>query len=126
LRIAFIIGLILAPLTGSFVGYALAEPQMPASWVTTVGGGLLVGFGTRQGGGCTSGHGVCGGTYRTAVRSGARSWPSSYVAAHRAPQGDRLRGGLELANVVLESAHLKCGANSLGFRDILAPETFRG
>jgi len=91
-RIAFIIGLILAPLTGSFVGYALAEPQMPASWVTTVGGGLLVGFGTRQGGGCTSGHGVCGGTYRTAVRSGARSWPSSYVAAHRAPQGDRLRG----------------------------------
>ena len=68
LRIAFIIGLILAPLTGSFVGYALAEPQMPASWVTTVGGGLLVGFGTRQGGGCTSGHGVCG-VARLSIRS---------------------------------------------------------
>jgi uncharacterized protein len=67
-RIAFIIGLILAPLTGSFVGYALAEPQMPASWVITVGGGLLVGFGTRQGGGCTSGHGVCG-VARLSIRS---------------------------------------------------------
>ena len=63
-----IVGLILAPLTGSFVGHALAEPQMPASWVTTVGGGLLVGFGTRQGGGCTSGHGVCG-VARLSVRS---------------------------------------------------------
>jgi uncharacterized protein len=67
-RIAFIIGLILAPLTGSFVGDALAEPQMPASWVITMGGGLLVGFGTRQGGGCTSGHGVCG-VARLSIRS---------------------------------------------------------
>jgi uncharacterized membrane protein YedE/YeeE len=25
-----------------------------------IAGGLLVGFGTRLGGGCTSGHGVCG------------------------------------------------------------------
>jgi hypothetical protein len=25
-----------------------------------VAGGLLVGFGSRLGGGCTSGHGVCG------------------------------------------------------------------
>ena len=66
-RIAFVVGLILAPLTGSFVGYAL-EPQMPASSVTTVGGGLLVGFGTRQGGGCTSGHGVCG-VARLSIRS---------------------------------------------------------
>jgi uncharacterized membrane protein YedE/YeeE len=33
---------------------------MPASWLTTVAAGLLVGFGTRLGGGCTSGHGVCG------------------------------------------------------------------
>ena len=41
---------------------------MPASWVTTVGGGLLVGFGTRQGGGCTSGHGVCG-VARLSIRS---------------------------------------------------------
>jgi uncharacterized membrane protein YedE/YeeE len=59
-RIAFIVGLILAPISGSLVGYAVAEPQMPASWAVIVIAGLLVGFGTRLGGGCTSGHGVCG------------------------------------------------------------------
>jgi uncharacterized protein len=59
-RIAFIVGLILAPLSGSLVGYAVAEPQMPASWAVIVIAGLLVGFGTRLGGGCTAGHGICG------------------------------------------------------------------
>jgi uncharacterized membrane protein YedE/YeeE len=59
-RIAFIVGLILAPLTGTLAGYALVEPQMPASWAVIVIAGLLVGFGTRLGGGCTSGHGICG------------------------------------------------------------------
>jgi uncharacterized protein len=59
-RIAFIVGLILAPLSGSLLGYAVAEPQMPASWAVIVIAGLLVGFGTRLGGGCTSGHGICG------------------------------------------------------------------
>jgi uncharacterized membrane protein YedE/YeeE len=59
-RVAFILGMILAPLTGSLVGYALPEPQMPASWAVIIAAGLLVGFGTRLGGGCTSGHGVCG------------------------------------------------------------------
>jgi len=59
-RIAFIAGLILAPLTGTFVGHALAEPQLPASWPVVVVAGLLVGIGTRIGSGCTSGHGVCG------------------------------------------------------------------
>jgi len=59
-RIAFVVGLILAPLSGSLVGYAVAEPQMPASWAVIVIAGLLVGFGTRLGGGCTSGHGICG------------------------------------------------------------------
>ena len=33
---------------------------MPASWLLIVAAGLLVGFGARLGGGCTSGHGVCG------------------------------------------------------------------
>ena len=33
---------------------------MPESWIVIVAAGLLVGFGTRLGGGCTSGHGVCG------------------------------------------------------------------
>jgi len=31
----------------------------PGTWILTLSG-LLVGWGTRQGGGCTSGHGVCG------------------------------------------------------------------
>jgi uncharacterized membrane protein YedE/YeeE len=57
---AFIAGLILAPLTASLVGYPIPSPEMPESWIVVVAAGLLVGFGTRLGGGCTSGHGVCG------------------------------------------------------------------
>ena len=36
------------------------EPASFASWPVLVAAGLLVGFGTRLGSGCTSGHGVCG------------------------------------------------------------------
>ena len=32
----------------------------PGHWAYLVAGGLIVGFGTRLGSGCTSGHGVCG------------------------------------------------------------------
>jgi uncharacterized membrane protein YedE/YeeE len=59
-RVAFIAGLILAPLIASWIGYAMPSPQMPASWAVVIAAGLLVGFGTRLGGGCTSGHGICG------------------------------------------------------------------
>lgn len=59
-RIAFIAGLLLAPLTAALLGYPMPSPQMPASWSLIVVAGLLVGFGTRLSGGCTSGHGVCG------------------------------------------------------------------
>ena len=59
-RAAFVAGLILAPLAAGLVGFRLAPPPMPGSWVILVAAGLLVGFGTRLGGGCTSGHGVCG------------------------------------------------------------------
>ena len=31
-----------------------------AGWATLLVAGVLVGFGTRYGSGCTSGHGVCG------------------------------------------------------------------
>ena len=34
--------------------------RLDASAPILIAGGLLVGFGTRLGGGCTSGHGVCG------------------------------------------------------------------
>ena len=36
------------------------ETRFPSSVIPLVIGGLLVGFGTRLGSGCTSGHGVCG------------------------------------------------------------------
>lgn len=58
-RVAFVAGLALA-------GLALA-PALPESFAETprplwlvVPAGLLVGYGTRLGNGCTSGHGVCG------------------------------------------------------------------
>lgn len=36
------------------------KPADFAAWPVLVVAGLLVGFGTRMGSGCTSGHGVCG------------------------------------------------------------------
>ena len=37
-----------------------SQPVAVATWPVLVAAGLLVGFGTRLGSGCTSGHGVCG------------------------------------------------------------------
>ena len=59
-RLAFIAGLIAAPLAAALVGHAVPMPQMPGSMITIAVAGLLVGFGTRLGNGCTSGHGICG------------------------------------------------------------------
>lgn len=59
-RIAFIAGLILAPIVASAIGHGMTSPTLPANWVIITAAGLLVGFGTRLGGGCTSGHGICG------------------------------------------------------------------
>ena len=58
-RVAFVLGLVLAP-----VAYRLVAPlpavQVETSSTLLVVAGLLVGVGTRYGSGCTSGHGVCG------------------------------------------------------------------
>jgi uncharacterized membrane protein YedE/YeeE len=59
-RAAFVAGLIAAPLAAALAGHAVAMPQMPGSVVIIAVAGLLVGFGTRLGSGCTSGHGICG------------------------------------------------------------------
>jgi uncharacterized membrane protein YedE/YeeE len=67
-RLAFIAGLIAAPLLAALGGMALPNPIMPASLAVIAIGGLLVGFGSRMGSGCTSGHGVCG-TARLSTRS---------------------------------------------------------
>jgi uncharacterized protein len=59
-RVALIAGLIAAPLTAALAGYAVPMPQLPGNFITIAIAGLLVGFGTRLGSGCTSGHGICG------------------------------------------------------------------
>jgi uncharacterized membrane protein YedE/YeeE len=58
-RLAFLAGLIGAPLAGTAVWDrpAIAVAASPALLAIA---GLLVGMGTRIGGGCTSGHSVCG------------------------------------------------------------------
>ncbi|MGE0279048.1 MAG: YeeE/YedE family protein [Rhizobiaceae bacterium] len=59
-RIAFLIGLVAAPMLFGLAGGTLPPIQLPSSPVLIVSAGLLVGIGTRLGSGCTSGHGVCG------------------------------------------------------------------
>lgn len=64
-RIAFILGIVAAPMLGAIIfppsiQAALSTPRIDANLLTIVTAGLLVGFGTRYGSGCTSGHGVCG------------------------------------------------------------------
>ncbi|MGY4730018.1 YeeE/YedE family protein [Burkholderia pyrrocinia] len=66
-RVAFVAGLIAAPIAMRVVGAGLT-PQVDASWPELLAAGLLVGIGTRYAGGCTSGHGVCG-MSRGALRS---------------------------------------------------------
>ncbi|MBR0795105.1 YeeE/YedE family protein [Bradyrhizobium jicamae] len=67
-RIAFVAGLVAAPLIAALFGAPLPRPAMDASLAVIALAGLLVGFGTRMGNGCTSGHGVCG-FARLSVRS---------------------------------------------------------
>jgi uncharacterized protein len=59
-RLAFIAGLIAAALIGPLMGTPgparLSSPNLALYAIA----GLLVGFGSRMGNGCTSGHGVCG------------------------------------------------------------------
>ena len=56
-RAAFIAGLLVAGIAWQL--FAPSSPN-PMHWGWLALAGLLVGFGTRLGGGCTSGHGVCG------------------------------------------------------------------
>ena len=69
-RFAFLLGLLTAPLAAKWMlpSDLLHTPRVDASWGMVVVAGLLVGFGTRWGAGCTSGHGICG-ISRLSVRS---------------------------------------------------------
>jgi uncharacterized membrane protein YedE/YeeE len=58
-QILFLVGLVAAGLVGALAGVARSGGAGVALPVVAVAG-LLVGVGTRLGGGCTSGHGVCG------------------------------------------------------------------
>ncbi len=58
-RIAFVLGLVGAPLI-YMLAFSTPAPQIEAGYGSLIIAGLLVGIGTRYGSGCTSGHGVCG------------------------------------------------------------------
>ena len=56
----FLVGLLLGGLlTHTVIGQPLPDESTAPTWLIAISG-LLVGIGTRMGGGCTSGHGVCG------------------------------------------------------------------
>lgn len=65
-RLAFLVGLLIAGVCFAAFTDRVPAPSLPLAALVVAG--LLVGFGTRLGGGCTSGHGVCG-LSRFSVRS---------------------------------------------------------
>ena len=71
-NLAFVIGLLLGPLAYLLFFGGWPEVEITAGWPLVIVAGLLVGFGSRMGSGCTSGHGVLG---------LARLSPRSMVAA---------------------------------------------
>ena len=60
LRLLFLVGMVV----GGLIVARLLPAAMPGAVTTNIGwlmaAGFIVGFGTRLGGGCTSGHAVCG------------------------------------------------------------------
>ena len=67
-RIAFILGIVMAPLAVLLVTGTAPVPTIETGPALLALAGLLVGFGAVWGNGCTSGHGVCG-LSRLSVRS---------------------------------------------------------
>jgi hypothetical protein len=59
-RLAFLGGLILAPVGLIGLGWGRVAPPLESNLIILVLAGLAVGYGTRLGSGCTSGHAVCG------------------------------------------------------------------
>ncbi|MGO2303351.1 MAG: YeeE/YedE family protein [Providencia sp.] len=58
-KVAFILGIMIAPSLFIYFAYS-PEVVITTSMPILILAGLFVGFGTRLGGGCTSGHGICG------------------------------------------------------------------
>ncbi len=59
-RVAFLVGMLLGPAVVGLAGGYVPVPTFQTDTLGMIAAGLLVGFGTRLGAGCTSGHGVCG------------------------------------------------------------------
>jgi uncharacterized membrane protein YedE/YeeE len=59
-KAAFVLGLIGGGVLISLLVPGSLPEAAPRALPWVLGAGVLVGFGTRLGGGCTSGHGVCG------------------------------------------------------------------
>lgn len=59
-RFAFLFGLVAGAAAWFYFGSDVPAPRVGFSMPWLIVAGLLVGAGTRLGGGCTSGHGVCG------------------------------------------------------------------
>ena len=57
---AFVLGLLIGPVVYRSLFGQWPDVTISASLPLIVVAGLLVGFGSRMGSGCTSGHGVCG------------------------------------------------------------------
>jgi uncharacterized protein len=67
-RLAFVVGLVAAPVLMRLITGSLPAQAIEAGPAVLIAGGLLTGFGSVWGSGCTSGHGVCG-LLRLSVRS---------------------------------------------------------
>jgi uncharacterized membrane protein YedE/YeeE len=59
-RLLFVVGLLFGAFSYMLATGGTLAVRMQASVPVLVAAGLLVGFGTRFGSGCTSGHGLCG------------------------------------------------------------------
>ena len=59
-RLAFVAGLVMGGPVFTLVSGTRALPELPSNSILLAVAGLLVGFGSRLGSGCTSGHGICG------------------------------------------------------------------
>ncbi len=79
-RAAFVGGLVAGGLLLQVFFPSALGPPVVAGFAAPVVAGLLVGFGTRLGNGCTSGHGVCG-LARGSVRSLAATMTFMVTAA---------------------------------------------
>ena len=67
-NLLFLLGLVVGPMGYFYLSEATINFEITNSYILIIIAGFLVGLGTRMGGGCTSGHGICG-ISRISVRS---------------------------------------------------------